>query len=249
MTDIDSDDFFSVKNVSYTYGDQQVLFDINFEMTLNDFLSIAGPNGSGKTTLIKLVTDLLELQSGSIRFDGYDNKDIQTKVNLIYLPSDDYLPEFLTGYEYLLMLGELYDKEIDQEKVQILASYYAMENRVHQLIENYSHGMKKKIQLISAFLIAPKLIIIDETLNGIDIEAKEVSKLLLKNHQKNGGATILCTHDLELVEEIESRVLLLNEGVIKYDSKEYLEKNERLVTIFKNLIDYEQLYDEINQSY
>lgn len=103
--------------------------------------------------------------------------------------------------------------------------------------------------MISAFLIAPKLIIIDETLNGIDIEAKEVSKLLLKNHQKNGGATILCTHDLELVEEIESRVLLLNEGVIKYDSKEYLEKNERLVTIFKNLIDYEQLYDEINQSY
>lgn len=238
-----------LKNITYSYGNKKVLFEINFKLKEGEFLSIVGPNGSGKTTLIKIITDLLDIQNGSIKIDGNDHKNIQTKKNLMYLPSDDYLPEFLTGYEYILMMSDLYDEKINENKLQLLIHYYSMKNRIHELIENYSHGMKKKIQLISAFLLSPKLIIIDETLNGLDIESKEVSRLLLENYQECGGTIILCTHDIKLVEELDSRVIILKEGVIKYDSLENEIKTQKISDIFKNFIDLKGIHDEIKKSY
>lgn len=238
-----------VKDVNYSYdGKFEVLKDISFKLEKGDFLTIAGPNGSGKTTLMKLMTDLLKLKSGKIWIEDGSHDEINAKKKVIYLASEDYLPEFLTGYEYIKLLCSLYDVLLDETKMNRLAGYYSLEQKLHMLIEGYSHGMKKKIQLISAFLIRTPILIIDETLNGIDVEAKEATKLLLKQYQQK-GAILFCTHDLELVEEISERVILMNKGVIHTDStlNDLLAKKKSLTDAFKQLIRYEDMKDEITK--
>ncbi|MCL1991282.1 MAG: ABC transporter ATP-binding protein [Defluviitaleaceae bacterium] len=239
-----------IKNIKYSYDKKNVvLSDMNFELEQGEFLTIAGPNGSGKTTLIKLITDLLKMKQGTISIASMPHDLPQIKKKVVYLSSEDYLPEFLTGFEYVKMLCEMYDCPLNKEAMDRLARYYSLDRKLHELIEGYSHGMKKKIQLMSAFLIEAPLLIIDETLNGIDVEAKEATKLLLKQYQKNGGAIIFCTHDLELVEEIGERVILINKGEIHIDGmiRELLNEHQSLTEVFKQLINYEEMKDEISK--
>jgi ABC-2 type transport system ATP-binding protein len=171
------------------------------------------------------------------------------KGNIVYLSSEDYLPEFLTGLEYIKLLCKMYEVDVDHKKMQRLAKYYSLSTKLDSLIEGYSHGMKKKIQLLTAFLIDAPLLIIDETLNGIDIEAKEATKLLMENYQSRGGAIIFCTHDLELVEEIGLRVLFLNKGELIIDStvSEIITNNATLTGAFKKFINYGDMKNEIEK--
>jgi len=237
-----------VKDINYSYHKKFcVIKNLSFELQKGEFLTIAGPNGSGKTTLIKLITDLLKIQGGEVKVEGLSHELFQVKKKVVYLSSEDYLPEFLTGFEYLNMLCEMYDCFLNEEAMDRLATYYSLDLKLHELIEGYSHGMKKKIQLMSGFLISAPLLIIDETLNGIDVEAKEATKLLLKQYQKKGGAIIFCTHDLELVEEIGERVILINKGEIHINStmSELMREHQSLTDVFKQLINYEEMKDEI----
>ena len=238
-----------VKNINHSYdGKFEVLKDICFKLEKGEFLTIAGPNGSGKTTLIKLITDLLKLKNGEIYIEDFSHNDINAKKRVMYLSSEDNLPEFLTGYEYIKLLCGMYDVAIDETKMARLASFYSLEQKLYMPIERYSHGMKKKIQLMSAFLIMTPILIIDETLNGIDVEAKEATKLLLKQYQKK-GAVLFCTHDLELVEEISERVILINKGIIHTDNiiHNLLTTESSLTHVFKKLIYYEDMKDEITK--
>lgn len=239
----------AVNNITYSYdGKFEVLKNIEFELKKGEFLTIAGPNGSGKTTLIKLITDLLNLKNGEIIVGDFSHDNIKAKKEVMYLSSEDHLPNFLTGYEYIKLLCSMYDVTLDETKMNQLASYYSLEQKLHTLIEGYSHGMKKKIQLMGAFLIMTPILIIDETLNGIDVEAKEATKLLLKQYQKK-GAVLFCTHDLDLVEEISERVILINKGIIHTDSTmhDLLLTESSLTSVFKQLIDYEDMKDEITK--
>lgn len=241
-----------VQGLTYQYTKNKlVLDDLTFKIEKGEFVALAGPNGCGKTTLIKIVCDLLKIQKGKVEFNGRNHQDLSVKREIIYLPSDDYLPEFLTGREYVQLLSKLYQQDFDQGRLHKLAQYYSMEDELEKLIEDYSHGMRKKIQIMSALVVRPKLMIIDETLNGIDIEAKEVTKLLLDRYVKDGGTVLLSTHDLSLVEEICERVILLYQGKIHLDEKikdlgpKY---GKDLSSIFKEIINYEELRDEIQSS-
>lgn len=242
-----------IENLTYSYdGKNNILNKINLHIHTGEFIALAGPNGCGKTTLIKLMTDLLKLQTGKITFEDKKHSNKFVKTNIVYLPSDDYLPEFLTGREYVDLYAQIYNCNYQENQLTKLVKYYSMSNNLEQLIEDYSHGMRKKIQLISAFLINPKLIIIDETLNGIDVEAMEVSKLLMRQFKKNGGTIILCTHDLPLAEELSERVLLMYQGEIKFDeSTLYLgHKYEKtLIELFNETIDYKRVADEISSDF
>ena len=130
-----------VKNINYSYdGKLKVLHNINFKLGKGDFLTIAGPNGSGKTTLIKIITDLLKLKDGEVLVDGLVHDDVIAKRKVIYLSSEDYLPEFLTGYEYIKMICNMYEAELNEKAMNRLATYYSLEYKMNTLIEGYSHG-------------------------------------------------------------------------------------------------------------
>ncbi|WP_017472495.1 ATP-binding cassette domain-containing protein [Amphibacillus jilinensis] len=240
----------AINDLNYSYDKKNKVLDtISFQLDKGEFLTIAGPNGSGKTTLIKLITDLLKIQEGQIMVDGVPHHLPLVKKTVVYLSSEDYLPEFLTGFEYIKMLCNMYEVILNQEAMTRLANYYSLDTKLDKLIEEYSHGMKKKIQLLSAFLIDAPLLIIDETLNGIDVEAKEATKLLLNRYQHKGGATIFCTHDLELVEEIGERVILIHKGRVAVDSavSKIVKGNGSLINVFKKLINYEDMKNEITE--
>jgi ABC-2 type transport system ATP-binding protein len=238
----------NVKDIEYGYQPQnQVLKKLSFQLKQGEFLTIAGPNGSGKTTLIKLIIDLLQLQKGKIELDGKSHQQLATKKKITYLASDDYLPEFLTGKEFVRMMCEMYDAAWDGDLFSKLVKFYDFELKIDDCIESYSHGMKKKIQLIMAFIIQAPLLIIDETLNGIDIEAKEITKILLEGYQRNGGTIIFCTHDLDLVQEISQRILLINRGYVATDQTlaEIKAAKSTVMAEFKKLIKFEETAYEI----
>ena len=228
-----------IKELSYAYDKTNVLEQVSFEGYPGELLVLAGPNGSGKTTMIKLLFDLLEKKQGEIRVFQQKHSELPQKKRMYYLSSENVLPQFLTGDEYVRMMCRLYDTKVDEELYASLIQYYAMEHRMQHLIENYSHGMVKKIQLITAFLLQVDITVVDETLNGIDIEAKEVSKVLLRKLVEKNKLVVMCTHDLELAEQIGNRAILLYKGVIQ-ETVDLKNHPRSLTDIFKELIGFKE---------
>lgn len=215
-----------VQNVSYSYdGLVNVLADVSFSIDEGTIVGLIGPNGSGKSTLIKNIFDLLSLQSGSIRVGGHEHATTAAKSLGMYLASNDYLPEFLSAREYIALLGRLFHIEVDHLVARELFRRFSMEGRYEDLIADYSHGMRKKTQLISAFLMRRPLTVIDETFNGIDLEALHLSEKEFRCLRDDGLSILLCTHDFPLLERLADRIIFLDLGHLVFD-----EPTERLTT-------------------
>ena len=232
------------KNVYKSYGDKDILKGIDLNIPKGKIVGLLGPNGSGKTTLIKLMFDLLNRKNGEILVKNESSCNIAAKNQMFYLSSENILPAFLSGDEYVRMMCRLYDVTVDEKLYERLIQYYAMEHRIQNLIENYSHGMVKKIQLITAFLLQRDITVVDETLNGIDIEAKEASKILLRKLAEKGKLVMICTHDLELAEQIGDRAVLLYKGMMK-SILDMRKEKVSLTEVFKQLVGFRESDYEI----
>jgi ABC-2 type transport system ATP-binding protein len=207
-----------VTNVRYSYdGVVNVLADISFEVGAGEIVGLIGPNGSGRSTLIKNIFDLLRLQSGAISLGGHPHGRVAAKSQGMYLASNDYLPEFLSPREYIALLGRLFRVEVDHSAARELFRRFSMAGRYEHLIEDFSHGMRKKTQLISALLLRRPLTVIDETLNGIDLEALHLAGQELRRLREDGLSILLCTHDFALIEQLADRVIFLDLGHLVFD--------------------------------
>ena len=204
-----------VEKVSYFYGSRApVLHEVTFFVNAGEIVGLVGPNGSGKSTLIKLVFNLLQLKEGSIRINGNSHQAKATRVQAQYLASNDHIPEFPRASEYLQLAADLYHENLDASEAESFFESYGMPNRLHDLMEDYSHGMRKKVQLISAFLMRRPLTVIDETLNGIDIEALHLVEKELLSMRSQGRGILLCTHDFPMLERVADRVIFIDYGHI-----------------------------------
>jgi ABC-2 type transport system ATP-binding protein len=209
----------NVNDVSYSYdGIVNVLLDVSFTVEEGTIVGLVGPNGSGKSTLIRNIFDLVRLQSGAIRIGGHEHAQPQAKQAGMYLSSNDYLPEFLTAREYISMMGSLFDLDVDHDKAIGLFRKFSMEGRYDHLVEDYSHGMRKKTQLVSALLMRRPLTVIDETLNGIDLEAQHLAEIEFRKVRDAGHSILLCTHDFAVLERLADRTVFLDLGHIVYDA-------------------------------
>jgi ABC-2 type transport system ATP-binding protein len=207
-----------IEHLTYSYDrTTNVLVDVSMTVEAGTVVGLIGPNGSGKSTLINTVFDLLRVQSGVIRVDGIPHEHRDARSRAIHLASNDYLPDFLTAREYLSMIAQLYRVELDHTRAADLFRDFSMEGRYDDLIEDFSHGMRKKTQVISALLVRRPLTVIDETLNGIDVEALERSTSELENLRSQGHAVLLCTHDFALLERVADRIVLLDFGMVVLD--------------------------------
>ncbi|WP_199042034.1 ABC transporter ATP-binding protein [Glycomyces salinus] len=208
-----------IEDLSYSYDSLvKAVADVSFEVPQGTIVGLIGPNGSGKSTLIKNVFDLLRLQAGNVRIDGHRHDHPRARAQGMYLSSNDYLPEFLTAREYIAMMASLYGVDADHAEAEELFRRFAMAERYDHLIEDYSHGMRKKTQLVSALVMRRPLTVIDETLNGIDLEALRLAEAEFARLREEGRSLLLCTHDFAVLERLADRIVLLDFGQVIYDA-------------------------------
>ena len=215
------------------YGDIVAVDHIDLDVKYGEIFGLLGPNGSGKTTTLKMILDLVEPDAGSINVLGIKVEDdpVAVKRQVGYVPESPRLYEFLTGLEYLDFVGDIYGMDMSEKKVEIEEYLEALEleGREGDMISGYSQGMKQKIALISALMYKPKLLLLDEPLNGLDPRSARVVKDLLRKLVTQGVTTIMSTHILEIAQAMCDRIAIMYEGrLLALGNMQELRQNARL---------------------
>ncbi|MCX7959795.1 MAG: ABC transporter ATP-binding protein [Deltaproteobacteria bacterium] len=217
-------------NLNKFYGNFQACRDINLSINKGEVFAFTGPNGAGKTTTIKMITGILVPSSGDIFINGVNIRedDISAKKMIGYVPDRPFLYEKLTGYEFLHFVKEIFEVEdnIFNRSVEELAEVFELKGWLDELIENYSHGMKQKLLLISAFSHNPEIYIMDEPLVGLDPKSAKNLKNYVREYSKRGKTFFISTHILSLVDEIATHLAIIKKGeIVLYGKLEEIRKN------------------------
>ena len=207
-----------IRHVSKSYNRGTVKAVDNLDLTVNtgEIFGFLGPNGAGKTTTIKLIVGLLRPDTGTIVINGIDNqKDpLACKAITTYVPDNPDVYERLTGLEYLNFIGDVYGVARDRrvERVSRWAEAFEMAGDLGSPIKGYSHGMRQKIVLMAALLPAPRVIVLDEPLVGLDPRAAHLLKEAMREHCDAGGTLFFSTHIREVAEKLCDRIGIIHRG-------------------------------------
>jgi ABC-2 type transport system ATP-binding protein len=204
------------KNITFSYDYAEVLHDISFVLGRGEIVGLLGPNGAGKSTTIKIIAGILTASAGSVTVDGLPlpERAVDVKQRIGYVPEAAILFESLTGQEFLELSGRLHDvdEEILQNRIRdILATFDLTSDRISRL-DTYSKGMRQKILIGAALLHNPDLILLDEPLSGLDVNAAILIKELLAALASDGKTILYSSHVLDVVEKICDRTLIIHQG-------------------------------------
>ena len=226
------------------YSSLPAVQDLSFQLQPGKVLGCLGPNGSGKSTTVKMLTGLLEPSRGVVQFDGQNIQEdlARYRMRLGYVPEEAHLYPYLTGWEYLEMVGTLRGIKASDLLVKIdsLLELFSLHPARHASIGTYSKGMRQRILLIAAIMHDPEIFIFDEPLSGLDVTSALIFKSLVQALGRAGKMVFYCSHVLEVVEKVCSDVLILRKGiVIAHDSIENVGKilGESLENTFLHLVD------------
>ena len=210
----------TITNLRKSFREKSVLKDASFTVNAGEIVCLLGNNGAGKTTIINCILKMIHQDSGEIRLDGKDIQNIKNgeyfnKVSAL-LESSSNVYDYLTGWqniEYFAGLSKIDSKTPD------IAKYiddFELREAIHKPVGEYSRGMQQKLALIISLMLSPKLLLLDEPTLGLDIKSKN-SVIDNLNHlvKEKGMAVILTTHQMEVVQKLNSRVLILKDGVVR----------------------------------
>lgn len=211
--------------------------DINIEVEKGDLFAFIGHNGAGKSTTIKSVAGILPFDEGEILIDGISVKTnpVECKSKIAYIPDNPDLYESLTGIQYLNFIGDVFkvNKETRKEITLKYGKMFEIYDDLNNLISTYSHGMKQKLAIISAFLHNPKLLILDEPFVGLDPKAVFLVKKAMIEFCENGGAIFFSTHVLEVAEKLCNKIAIIKDGkLIVTGLMEEITKDASLEEVF-----------------
>lgn len=205
-----------IKHFSKVYDDKPAVDDLSLEVNAGDIYAFIGHNGAGKTTTIKACCGILQFEQGDIFVNGLSVKDdpIECKKQMAYIPDNPELYEYLSGIKYLNFVADIYGvgKKERTERIAKYADAFGLTEDLAQPVSAYSHGMKQKLAIISAWLHDPKLIIMDEPFVGLDPVAAHTLKTMMRAHCGNGGAIFFSTHVLEVAEKLCDKVAIIKNG-------------------------------------
>lgn len=211
-----------IDNLTKYFGENKALDIKQLQITEGSIVGLVGNNGAGKTTMLRLILDLCKANSGTVLSAGKDvSKFEEWKEYTGSFLDSSYLIEFLKPEEYFTLIGEL--NHISKEDLQVrLSKFDAFMNGEilgkKKLIKNYSAGNKQKIGIVAAMITNPKVLLLDEPFNFLDPSSQMEMLRLLRDLNKEFGTTmILSSHNIELVSEISSRIVLLEKGIVKKD--------------------------------
>ncbi len=244
------------RSLTKCYSTVPALDNVSFTIRPGEVLGYLGPNGSGKSTTVKILTGLLKPTSGVALFNGQDiQHDLPAyKRQLGYVPEEANLYPFLSGLEYLELVGRLrgLDPNLIQKRAGKLLRLLSLYPHRHLAISSYSKGMRQRILLIAAILHNPDLLIFDEPLSGLDVTTALIFRKMVQNMSSEGKTIFYCSHVLEVVEKVCSHVMILRKGKqLAYGSVDELNRFQSMASLeetFSSLVqetDSEQSAGEI----
>jgi ABC-2 type transport system ATP-binding protein len=206
-------------NLTKRYGRFTAVNAINLEVPKGELFGFLGPNGAGKTTTLRMIAGILRPTSGSVEIGGIDlaRNPIVAKNRLGFVPDRPFIYEKLTGAEFLRFVAGLYDQQGPQieHRARELLALFDLEDRRDELVESYSHGMRQKLIISSAFVHRPEVIVVDEPMVGLDPKAARILKDLFREYTRRGNTIMMSTHTLEVAEGMCDRVAIMQGGVLR----------------------------------
>jgi ABC-2 type transport system ATP-binding protein len=210
-----------LRNVSKRFAGHLAVDNVSFSARAHEVTGYLGPNGSGKTTTIKMIAGLTDPTSGEILFDGHpiDRDVIGWKRRMGYVPEEPHLYAHLSGLEYLVMVGQLRDlsRRPTADRIDGLLRLLALHEDRHVAISAYSKGMRQKVLLAAALLHNPDLLLLDEPFSGLDVGSALVLRSLIVELAGRGKVVLFSSHELETVERVSSRVVILHRAKVVAD--------------------------------
>lgn len=199
-----------------TFGHRTAVDALDVSLKPGEVVGFLGPNGAGKTTTIKMIAGLLVPSSGRILVDGIDavQNPEAAKQRLAYIPDRPYVPERLSARELLNFIAGLYglDASVVNDRGMRELERFGLKGREDDLLGGYSHGMRQRVLLASAFLRQPRVLLVDEPMVGLDPQGMRLVKRVLREAADAGAVVLMSTHTLDVVEEVCDRVLVMGRG-------------------------------------
>lgn len=206
----------STENLSRNYGTKKALIGLNLSVQPGEILGFLGPNGAGKSTTVKILTGMIHPDAGRATVAGFDvvQQPMEVKKRIGYVPETAALYDGLTSGEYLELIACLYhlDSKTATTRRGELLELFGLTDAVGQRMSEYSKGMRQKVAIIAALMHRPEVLIMDEPLDGLDANAAMVVKELVKQMAHQGKTVLFCSHILEVVDRMCSKIVIINQG-------------------------------------
>ena len=229
-----------IKGLKKSFKAKEVLKNLNLSIKEGEIVCLLGNNGAGKTSLINCILRMIQADAGSILLDGrdiftYKNEEYFSKVNAL-LESSVNVYDYLTGWQNIEYFSGLLKLDSGNEKIKTYISLFELEEAIHEAVGTYSRGMRQKLALLIALMSSPKLLLLDEPTLGLDIQSKlSVIQILNTIIKTEKIAVLLTSHQMDVVQKLQSRILILKDGVVhEFDKTDYEDKDLYMVSFIKD---------------
>ena len=230
----------TIQHLTKRYGEKKAVDDLSLHIAPGEIYGFIGHNGAGKTTTLKSVVGILQFDEGEITIDGHSVKadPLTCKRELAYIPDNPDLYDFMTGIKYLNFVADIFGVGAAERQARIrrYADAFELTDDLAQPIAAYSHGMKQKLAIVSAWLHDPQLILMDEPFVGLDPKAAHTLKGMMREVCDAGGAIFFSTHVLEVAEKLCDKVAIIKGGrLIRSGTMEEVKGDDSLEDVFLEL--------------
>ena len=229
-----------IEHLTKRFGEKTAVDDLSLHIAPGELYGFIGHNGAGKTTTLRSVVGIQAFDEGEIFIDGGSIRTdpLGCKRKLAYIPDNPDLYEFMSGIQYLNFIADVFGVGAAerQERIRDYAGRFELTDDLAQPISAYSHGMKQKLAIISAWLHQPKLILMDEPFVGLDPKASHLLKGMMRGLCDEGGAIFFSTHVLEVAEKLCDKVAIIKQGrLIRSGTMEQVKGDDSLEEVFLEL--------------
>ena len=230
----------NIQHLTKTYGDKKAVDDLSLHIAPGEIYGFIGHNGAGKTTTLKATVGILRFDSGEITVGGVSVKEnpLAVKKQIAYIPDNPDLYEYMSGIKYLNFIADVFGvgKAEREERIRRYADAFSLTDDLAQPVSAYSHGMKQKLAIISAWIHDPKLVIMDEPFVGLDPKAAHLLKGMMRDLCDAGGAIFFSTHVLEVAEKFCDKVAVIKGGrLVRSGTMAEVKGDESLEEVFLEL--------------
>lgn len=229
-----------IEHYTKSFGVRKAVNDLSIEINAGEIYGFIGHNGAGKTTTLKAIAGILQFDEGEIYVDGVSVKKdpLECKRRIAYIPDNPDIYDYMTGIQYLNFIADIFGVSAEDRlnRIHRYSTMFGITTDLAQPISAYSHGMKQKLAIISAWIHTPRLILMDEPFVGLDPKASHQLKLMMREFCDDGGAIFFSTHVLEVAEKLCDKVAIIKNGeLIKAGTMEEVKGDTSLEEVFLDL--------------